>query len=857
MKSIFILGFLPLWLAAQTTPLSGIINRYTAVSGIDSCLGRLSVSDTAGFRVGDAVLIFQMQGAAINTANNSGFGAIVSLNGAGRFEQNRIIGRAANALFFEKRFLFPYDPAAKVQVVSFPHFQNAVVSDTLKAQKWNGQTGGIIALEVEGTLTLDAPVSANGAGFRGGAPYVDDDNNCNWLVPINGYVYNLNNWRAGPKGEGIALGVVNSESGRGPLANGGGGGNDHNSGGGGGGHFGKGGQGGSNDEPSAFGCDGYFPGLGGNSLSLGSGQLVFGGGGGSGHANNIALNAGGNGGGIILIKAGVISGSSLVIAANGLNGQTSNGDGGGGGGAGGSVWVHLGSAVPNLQVSVQGGRGGSTLNSNNNRCFGPGGGGGGGRIFSNVPVTANLAGGNPGLITGSSNGCNNTSSGAQMGQIGAFTNFLNDIPAGNGLPGPISFLQQPQNIAVCLGDSAVLSAQTSNPTGLNFQWEINSGNGWQAVSGPVFSGINSEKLLIFPASSNLNGAMFRVVATRIGCFQTTSQPATLSVLPNPAASFSAALDGQTIQFTNASANASGYFWDFGDGSSSSETNPSHLFNTDGQYSVTLLAWNDCDTVSSTQVFEIQTAPLAVIEAPDTAIGCGTATVQFWSFSSGNITSLNWSFPGGSPPSSTSINPTVTYADPGNYTAQLIVQNQAGQSIAEKVVAIVLFELPGADFQYVVSPNGMVDFENLSANGSSFVWDFGDGSPISTEEHPIHQFSASGSYTVTLVVQNPCGSTVLQKTINILISGVSDYQLKNSIAVFPNPANESVCVKFENLGELPVSLSLISINGSEVWKKSSSMTEDEIVLVSGLPAGIYQLLVEFSNGKASRAVVIQH
>lgn len=142
------------------------------------------------------------------------------------------------------------------------------VTDTLKPKPWDGNTGGILVLDAAGgTLTLNAPISADGAGFRGGRSFVATSNNCNALFPQPACFTLWETGVAPKKGEGVTAFVAGKELGRGAQTNGGGGGNDHNSGGGGGGHFSGGGGGGRNDEPNFLGCDGDFPGIGGLGIS--------------------------------------------------------------------------------------------------------------------------------------------------------------------------------------------------------------------------------------------------------------------------------------------------------------------------------------------------------------------------------------------------------------------------------------------------------------------------------------------------------------------------------------------------------------------------------------------------------------
>jgi PKD repeat protein len=68
---------------------------------------------------------------------------------------------------------------------------------------------------------------------------------------------------------------------------------------------------------------------------------------------------------------------------------------------------------------------------------------------------------------------------------------------------------------------------------------------------------------------------------------------TFEVKPLPLADFSYTAAGLTVEFTNASANATSYMWDFGDGSSSDLENPTHTFDSAGVYTVSLTAYGEC------------------------------------------------------------------------------------------------------------------------------------------------------------------------------------------------------------------------------------------------------------------------
>jgi PKD repeat protein len=765
-------------LAAQSpTPIAGIINHYAAVSSIDTCSGRLTVADTTGFRAGDAVLLIQMQGADIFSDNNFLYGVVTNMNWAGRYERAVLDSVGANALFVQKRLVYPFSLPGGLQAVRIAQFVDAVVVDTLKPKLWDGSAGGVLALEVSGTLTLNAPIVADGAGFRGGASYVVANNNCNWLVPETGYTYALNNWRGARRGEGIALPETGKELGRGPQANGGGGGNDHNAGGGGGGNATDGGRGGDNDEPSLFGCDGYYPGIGGYAPFATANRMFLGGGGGAGHANNLLQSTGARGGGIIFLKITNVNGSSSIISARGSDAGNSLSDGAGGGGAGGTVWLDIENSMPELLVIVNGGQGGNANNNGNNRCTGPGGGGAGGRILTNAQSGSfNYAPGNAGLSINSSNGCNNTPNDAEAGQAGLLQS-LPTLPQGSedyALPNIVS---APQPDSVCVGATAVFSVN-ANEGGWDFQWQINDGSGWQDLSNSIqFIGNQSDTLAVLAVSLAQNGLRFRCRVLRAGCYEAISTEAALTVLESPAAAFSANADGFSVNFDNQSAAASSYFWDFGDGSASAEAAPQHTYVAEGNYTATLYAISACDTAVAMQMISILLPPAANFSAPDTLAGCDFATFQFENQSLGSAATFQWLFPGGTPAASPDTSPTVTYLVSGNYAATLVVTNAAGGDTLTQTFAVAVTEPPSASFGFLIQNAGNVQFTSQTPNATNLLWDFGDGTS-SEQPDPSHTF-AEGNYTVTLTAWNACDTVSVAQPLALFFPPAANFSVADT------------------------------------------------------------------------------
>lgn len=407
--------------------ISGIVNVYTAVNAYDTCNNNcFDVASSTGFAIGDYVLIIQMKGMTINETNTSSFGSFISYDSTGFYEKNVISSIVGNRICFNHDLTMRYKLAGKVQLVKIARYPlGANVVGTLQAQAWNGSTGGIIAVEVLGTLTLNANIDASGTGLKGGKSGGAISNLCNGFTSITDYATDSLSWEYKSfKGEGVANYVANKWSCRGPQANGGGGGNDHNSGGGGGANLTSGGLGGRNNEPGTFNCKGYQPGLGGIGLQgFPKDRLFLGGGGGSGHQNNAVNFQGGNGGGIIYIRASTLVGNNRLIIANGDSSRMSGQDGGSGGGAGGTIKLDIASYTGTMTIAANGGRGSSTNNAGLNRCFGPGGGGSGGAILFNsssipVGVSVQTLAGAPGVVFNSSNACSGTSNSATAGSTG-------------------------------------------------------------------------------------------------------------------------------------------------------------------------------------------------------------------------------------------------------------------------------------------------------------------------------------------------------------------------------------------------------------------------------------------------------
>jgi PKD repeat protein len=136
------------------------------------------------------------------------------------------------------------------------------------------------------------------------------------------------------------------------------------------------------------------------------------------------------------------------------------------------------------------------------------------------------------------------------------------------------------------------------------------------------------------------------------------------------------------------------------------------------------------------------------------IGEANLLVQFTGISSGDPTSWEWDFGDGSP-HSTQQSPIHVYTEAGNFSVSLTVIDGSTPETITKADYISVGMMADFTAQNNVGPADLtVQFTDISlGQPTSWDWDFGDGSPHSTEQNPTYQYTNPGTYTVTLIASN--------------------------------------------------------------------------------------------------------
>jgi PGF-pre-PGF domain-containing protein len=225
-----------------------------------------------------------------------------------------------------------------------------------------------------------------------------------------------------------------------------------------------------------------------------------------------------------------------------------------------------------------------------------------------------------------------------------------------------------------------------------------------------------------------------------------------------------------VTFTDSSTNTpTSWSWNFGDGSTSVEQHPVHIYQVNGTYTVSLTATNAAGSgnLTRTDYITVTTGiirPVADFTCTPTS-GTAPLIVTFTDYSTPSPTSWNWTFGDGS--ISTEQHPVHNFTTAGTYTIALTATNDGGSTTMTRYKYINVFSsAPEVSFNgtptFGTEPLSVTFMDSSTNSPTSWNWTFGDGS-VSTEQHPVHNFTTSGTYTVSLTATNAGGSNMMTRS----------------------------------------------------------------------------------------------
>lgn len=385
-------------------------------------------------------------------------------------------------------------------------------------------------------------------------------------------------------------------------------------------------------------------------------------------------------------------------------------------------------------------------------------------------------------------------------------------------------------------------------------------------------------------------------------------------VPAPVADFSATptntCDG-IVQFTDASDNADTWEWDFGDGSSSNVQNPEHTYTDNGTYTVSLTVTNDGGTDSYTQTDYITVnIPDASIDAigpfcENEAVVTLTAATPGGTWGGNGVTGNTFD-PADAGPGDHNISYEVSigactdtdteiihvdelpdisidYVDPlcitdgavtlaatpsggtwsgdgvsgnlfdpasagiGEHIISYVVTN--GACTADDAITVLVGSSPDVDVDVTNASSATASDGSATAEASnglvpySFEWSNGDTDATMEDVE-------AGEYSLTVTDAAGC-ETVADPVVIDFSDFIEDEE--SSFAIYPNPAEESVFVRFTNIQADRIEL--VNMLGQSILSKN---VDKDIVQMdlSSLESGMYFISIEAGDSKTTRKLIIE-
>ncbi|MEZ6255162.1 MAG: PKD domain-containing protein [Patescibacteria group bacterium] len=290
------------------------------------------------------------------------------------------------------------------------------------------------------------------------------------------------------------------------------------------------------------------------------------------------------------------------------------------------------------------------------------------------------------------------------------------------------------------------------------------------------------------------------------------------------------------------------FWDFGDGSTSTNKAPSHNYKKPGVYTVSLTVGDDYVTDTATKEAYITVEPLTPthitpIITPSRLVGVIPFTSDFSIDHPEEIGINYYGFDITPVKQFVGSNFNHTFSQPGTFQLNLLLQTASNwrrkflYGFPDIVTAVLPSQLPYLDFgvpyKYGQAPYTVTFTNNSLGEFTSWKWDFGDGN-YSTDEAPAHTYVVPGTYSVTLT--GTTASSPVSKTIENIVTVVDSL----------TPPNASFTV--DNMtGVSPLFVNLVSTSTGYIdhfiWHFYDTPDNDDSVLVSLFGAERYPFKLE--------------
>ncbi len=330
------------------------------------------------------------------------------------------------------------------------------------------------------------------------------------------------------------------------------------------------------------------------------------------------------------------------------------------------------------------------------------------------------------LIAGSGNGCVDTMFFVNPVIIGTAPNVIMSTSASAG----------------CAPLDVIFTSQSTGLTNPSYLWDFGNGQ----------TSILKDDSTTYTSAGTYNVSL--VIFNQGGCVDSASSVVNVFATPQAIATTTdtAGCAPYAVTFSNTSVDATGYTWDFGDGSTSTQTTPVHTYTVPGIYTISLTASGPggCSGQLTLPVtVHVKAMPTASFTT-SAVTGCTPMQVTFNNTSSGLVNpTWQWSF--GNGVQSQQQNPSVTYNQEANFPVLLTVTNDEG--CIDTATATI-----DVNLSPVANAGGMdtsgciphtINYNSNSLFADSLIWQFGNGA-VSNSVSGTYTYTQAGTFQPVLI-----------------------------------------------------------------------------------------------------------
>ena len=337
--------------------------------------------------------------------------------------------------------------------------------------------------------------------------------------------------------------------------------------------------------------------------------------------------------------------------------------------------------------------------------------------------------------------------------------------------------------------------------GYTYTWAVTGGTAATSTGNPMkVTWGNGDEASIKVFITNQNGTCKDTISVK-GCLK-DAPVANFSF--NPA---SPVCLNQSMQFTNSSTGALSYYWDFGDGTTSTQVNPIHNYTTPGTYTITLTVSNgnpyNSDYVGPVQEARVECGCKDTITKTITVKGESGITIvpgckqmlckgDKASYSTSNqCNNYNWSVTGGHIEGGNNGSSIDVVWD-GNYPATVTMTGNCGGTCGNSgtLNVPVLYPTMPIVGNNIVCPSAFTTYSLPSMPGTNYAWTLSGGGTISgantdTSVINVQWGNTTGNYTITCNYKNPI--TKCSGTANISVQILPPYKISGPTKFCVNDA----------------------------------------------------------------------